>query len=292
MIDVKKQIIINNEKTYFYITDDGQLYNEKTDNWYKGQNKDGYISYDLAFNGTRINMYAHRLVASYFIPNPNNLPIVNHKDGNKQNNSVENLEWATYSENNFHAYRTGLKPQTNGIDQRMQYKEDLENEIWKQYEDTTYYISNKGRIKNIKTNNLLKGKVTSRGYIEWCLSTPDKMPKKKSYLAHRLVYQAFGGELKEGYVINHIDGDKTNNNINNLEQILPSENIKHSYYQLNNSNLKKVGKYDLEDNLIEVYASCADAARQNPGCYPNLICNVCNGKTKTHKGYKWKYLLD
>lgn len=51
----------------------------------------------------------HRLLAEYFIPNPQNLPCVNHKDGNKLNNALENLEWISYSNNAKHAYSTGLK---------------------------------------------------------------------------------------------------------------------------------------------------------------------------------------
>ena len=56
----------------------------------------------------------HRLVANAFIPNPENKRCINHKDGNKKNNNINNLEWVSYSENMKHAYRTGLAipPQT------------------------------------------------------------------------------------------------------------------------------------------------------------------------------------
>lgn len=56
--------------------------------------------------GTRKTFKVHRLVASAFLPNVKNKATVNHKDGNKLNNQLDNLEWATFSENNYHARRT------------------------------------------------------------------------------------------------------------------------------------------------------------------------------------------
>ena len=71
--------------------------------------KNGYKRIHVSNNGVQYKFLVHRLVAETFIPNPNNLPCVNHKDGNKLNNSVENLEWVSYSENQIHAYKMGLK---------------------------------------------------------------------------------------------------------------------------------------------------------------------------------------
>lgn len=70
--------------------------------------KTGYLMCWLQVEPKPRNCTAHRLVAQAFIPNPENKPTVNHKDGNKQNNYVENLEWSTYQENVKHAHETGL----------------------------------------------------------------------------------------------------------------------------------------------------------------------------------------
>lgn len=66
--------------------------------------RDGYLWIGLVSKTMPYNVSVHRLVAKAFLPNPENKPTVNHKDGCKTNNQVDNLEWATYSENVRHAY--------------------------------------------------------------------------------------------------------------------------------------------------------------------------------------------
>ena len=71
--------------------------------------KYGYDTVALCKNGKQKNYLVHRLVALAFIPNLLNKPQVNHIDGNKQNNNVNNLEWCSNSENQLHAYQNNLK---------------------------------------------------------------------------------------------------------------------------------------------------------------------------------------
>ena len=76
---------------------------------------DGYLRYSLRINGKAVEVKAHRLVAIHFIPNTEHKETVNHKDGNKKNNHVENLEWANRNEQMIHAYKMGLKKPMRGI---------------------------------------------------------------------------------------------------------------------------------------------------------------------------------
>ena len=71
-------------------------------------NNKGYKCVDLSKNGKTKHMLLHRLMADAFVPNPNNHPIVLHKDNDKLNTSPDNLVWGTYSENNAQAIRDGL----------------------------------------------------------------------------------------------------------------------------------------------------------------------------------------
>lgn len=90
----------------YAITEQGEVYNSKTKKYLKHSTSNtGYLT--VYVDGK--NRLLHRLLAETFIPNPDNLPCVNHKDGNKLNNNLSNLEWCTYGDNEKHAYKTGLK---------------------------------------------------------------------------------------------------------------------------------------------------------------------------------------
>jgi hypothetical protein len=74
----------------------------------------GYLYVNLCVHDKREHCRVHRLVVTAFIPNPENKPQINHKNGNKRDNRVYNLEWATASENSQHSYSNGLsKPPVN-----------------------------------------------------------------------------------------------------------------------------------------------------------------------------------
>lgn len=92
----------------------GNVYSIRTDRILKGQrtgDAGGYLGVDLSLGGIYKRYLIHRLVAEAFIDNPSQLSIVNHIDGNKQNNTLDNLQWTTVAQNTQHAYDTGL---TNG----------------------------------------------------------------------------------------------------------------------------------------------------------------------------------
>ena len=73
------------------------------------KNSNGYITVGFCINHSCKYQRVHRLVCMAFHPNSENKKFVNHKDGNKTNNHIDNLEWCTKSENEIHAYKTGLK---------------------------------------------------------------------------------------------------------------------------------------------------------------------------------------
>ena len=109
-----KQIEINGIKYDNYITQDGRVLNKSgIERKYKYK-KYKYVS--LCKDGSQLFISIHRILAIHYIPNPENKEQVNHIDGDKLNNNLDNLEWVTRSENTKHAYKLGLMRRKFGSD--------------------------------------------------------------------------------------------------------------------------------------------------------------------------------
>jgi hypothetical protein len=124
-----------------------------------GENNNGYKLVCLSKNGKNKTLFLHKLVADAFIPNPKNLPEVNHLNG-KDDNSAISLEWCTHSENMEHAFRTGLKIPVRGENlgtSKLTSIEVLEirnlrNQGWKYSELTEKFGIHKSTVAQIVNN--------------------------------------------------------------------------------------------------------------------------------------------
>ena len=105
-------------------------------------NKDnGYLMVDLYKDNVSQKVTVHRLLAEAFIPNPDNKPCIDHKDGNRQNNALSNLRWATYSENNSRFSTNGVRSErikvTHYIEKRK--KRGCGHESWGDIDKVMYF---------------------------------------------------------------------------------------------------------------------------------------------------------
>lgn len=99
----------------YLVYEDGKVQNKNTLRFLKPDVNRGYKRVTLCHDGITTRHLVHRLVAEAFVPNPEGKPHVNHLDGNPSNNNVDNLEWCTPSENEYHSYRALSKQVPKGI---------------------------------------------------------------------------------------------------------------------------------------------------------------------------------
>jgi hypothetical protein len=341
MVDNEEWLHVNGYENY-EVSNKGNVKNKKTGRKLRPANRGGYLIVGLCKNSKVKGFPVHRLVASAFIPNPENKPQVNHKDKNRSNNNLENLEWTTALENNIHRsngviqttnqnvsiwriekdtneklqlyssileaaqwlVNNNLSPSIHNVRGNISYtiygrhktccgfkwmmKEQfhLENEEWRNVKinDKTYqnyFVSNLGRFKNSKGIIMENYKPHHSGYIYLRVD-------KNKYALHRLVAMTFIENIENKPFVNHIDGNKTNNCVNNLEWCNQSENYIHCLENnLKKIYARKIAQYDRYNNLIKKYVSIVEAKRET-GVY--TIKEVLNGNQKTAGGFIWKYL--
>ena len=163
-------------------------------------------------------------------------------------------------------------------------------EDWAQVKSyPTYDVSSYGRVR--RGDKILKPILQQNGYYFYGLSNKGK---QKHQLAHRLVAEAFIPNPDNKAFVNHKDGIKTNNKLNNLEWVSFSENIKHAYDKgLNWTNyfpvhsVPVIGKH-IESGLEMEFDSITDAMRYI-GCNSNSAVRVClDNPNRTAKGWKFR----
>lgn len=163
-------------------------------------------------------------------------------------------------------------------------------EIWenvKGYEGF-YEVSSLGRIKNSKTGKILTPCADKDGYQVGCLH---KNGRKKMIKWHRAVAMAFLAREAGANQVNHKDGDKKNNCVNNLEWCTASENVTHRLYTLNKEMKIKRRRVRCIETEKE-YPSMHQAARELGGSY-GALSQALNPNTPTRhtfKGLHWEYI--
>lgn len=191
-------------------------------------------------------------------------------------------------------------------------------ELWKDIKgyEGFYQVSNLGQVRSlcryvncgiknnkkvVRKSKILKGKPNWNNYVQVHLS---KYGKSKMLVVHRLVAQAFIPNPLNLPQVNHIDGNKFNNSVENLEWCTAKENINYSWKlglsktyphtkgkltEYSKTLCKHVSQYDSKGNFIKEYLSISDASRNTP-CSTSEICACCKGKQKTSHKFIWKYV--
>lgn len=168
----------------------------------------------------------------------------------------------------------------------------MSEEKWKDIEEApNYEVSNQGRVRNKKTKRILNpGAYGATGYKQVNIAIPSEGNKQRKRYIHRLVAIAFVPNPDGKREVDHINGDKTDNRADNLEWVTSSENQirRHQKGNIKTSH-RRIGRFDLDNNLLEEFDSIIEAANQM-GVKRNAIDCVLQGRHKTSCGSFWKYL--
>jgi hypothetical protein len=150
-----------------------------------------------------------------------------------------------------------------------------------------YMISDNGDVLSIKSGKqkIMRTFFSEKGYKRVGLMLGDK---QKGVFVHRLVATAFIGEIKEGFTVNHKNGDKADSRLSNLEIVSQSYNTKHSNYVLNNA-VTPVKCLELGTNFELAEFKSIAAASVITGIDEGAIHKCCNGKRNKAGNFKWSF---
>lgn len=182
-----------------------------------------------------------------------------------------------------------------------EYIPDMKGETWKDVQgyEGYYQVSDAGRVSSLgrtvisgDNRRFLKSKLKkpslNKGYPSVRLY---KNGTPTNFLVHSLVARNFIGPYPEGKQINHIDENKTNNNLSNLEYVTPSENMNHGTRNERAGRTKGTPVISISPTgKVTEYESMSDAERKTNGRFEHsAISRVCRGLWKEYKGYTWEY---
>lgn len=159
------------------------------------------------------------------------------------------------------------------------------NEVWKDvlgYEGL-YEVSNLGKVKSIKNNKILADRKDNHGYFQVQLY---KKGVGKSHKVHRLVLNSFSENKLKNLQVNHIDENKTNNNISNLEWVTPKENSNHGTRTARSAEKHKIEIVAKTQSGIFYPSKSGKDLSKKLGVHPSNIFHVLSGKQKSVKGLK------
>lgn len=289
----------------YLIHKDGRIYSKKSKIFLKPTlTAHGY--YNIS---TVINKQLHILIATQFIENPNNKPFVNHKDGNKTNNSIENLEWATCKENNIHAYEMNLNKRQIAV---KQYTLDgVYIKTFRSISSACLELKYSISIVNV-INNCCKGYYKhAKNYI-WKYEHDDITPIQTIDNPHgkKAVYRyTLNGMFDKEYnCINDalielgVKEGQTNNITKCCKGIAKTAYGYRWTYKKNvinknnlndcisNNNQISIHQCDLNGNILKTHDSITKAALSVGLLSIDLIKKCCNGERKNAYGYIWKYV--
>jgi len=265
----------------YYISNNGDVWSYNTRKILNNQICGGY---NRVFIGKQ--MLVHILVAKAFLENISSCNIVNHKNGNKIDNNVNNLEWCSFSENSLHSIHVlGNKDNFQSYEK----SEPPENGV-KIPEFDDYLITNDGNVYSFKTSKYLKQMLHLDGQYRVEINSIRK--KISRLVAFAFLPDPVSSDHKE---VMHINGDKLDNNYTNLKWATSSEikiqSIKNNPERYNNQK-KKVVKLDKKTGeILETFESLSETSRIT-GFNKQNISKVCNGKVNTANGFKWKFIID